>query len=296
MYSEGTQKFLEREKRRTTVRRWRQRILLAVFVVVAIWGLWMHSLDNHTFAWERSVTISVVALLDNVGGGGTDPAQDARFVQRFMSRSAYGRHNFREVEEWVQREYTRHTGDERKMFEYFLRGPVRLTAPPPALPASDASFMERLRATNRFLGYFEEISERKELLLATTDITLFIYFYDDYDESRRKLFLSYDSVATRRSRMGIIFAPINYSLLGNTCAVVAHELLHPLGASDKYDGISVYPEGYADPGQNPRYPQELAEIMALGIPVGLGRDEPVRDLQECVVGDVTAREMNWVRD
>ncbi len=295
MYSKGTEKFLEREKRRTRVRRWRQGILFAVLLVVGLWGLRMRSLDNHTFAWEHSVSISVVALLDSAGGGGTDPDDDDRFVQRFLSRSAYGRHNFREVEEWVQREYTRHTGDERAMFEYFVRGPVRLTEPPPALPESDASFMERLRGTNRFLGYFEELSERDELLLGDTDITLFIYFYDDYDASRRKLFRSYDSVATRRTRMGIIFAPMNDSLLGNTCAVVAHELLHPLGASDKYDGVSVYPEGYADAGQTPLYPQKHAEIMALGIPTAPGRDEPVRDLRECVVGDVTAREMNWVR-
>ena len=295
MYVKGSQKFLEREKRRTFVRRWRQGILLLVLVVVGIWAYWMHSLDNHTFDWDEPVTISVVALLDNMGGGGTDPDDDERFVHRFLTRSGYGRHNFREVEEWVQREYTRHTGDRRIMFDYFVRGPLRLTTPPPELPAGDASFMERLRSTKRFFSYFEELTQREELRLVDTDVTLFVYFYDDYDQSRREIFQNYDSVATRRSRMGIVFAPMNDNFLGNTCAVVAHELLHPLGASDKYDGVSVYPEGYADPEQSPRYPQEHAEIMALGIPVGPGSDEPVRDLQECIVGDVTAKEMNWVR-
>ena len=218
MYIKGTQKFLDREKRRITVRRWRQGILFAVLVVVGIWGLWMRSLDNHTFDWEHSVTVSVVALLDNVGGGGTDPDDDDRFVQRFLTRSGYGRHNFREVEEWVQREYTRHTGDERAMFEYFVRDPVRLTVPPPALPTGDDSFMERLRGTKRFLSYFEELAGREELLLSDTDVTLFVYFYDDYDEARRELFQSYHSVATRRSRMGIVFAPMNDNFLGHTCA------------------------------------------------------------------------------
>ncbi len=248
MYPAGTQKHLAREKRRTTVRRWRQGILLAVLGVVAIWGLRMYSLDHHTFDWEHSVTISVVALLDNVGGGGTDPDDDDRFVQRFLSRSAYGRYNLREVEEWIQKEYTRHTGDDRTMFEYYVRGPVRLETPPPALPAYDASFLERLRGTKRFLAFFEELTEREELLLGDTDITLFVYFYDAYDDARRALFRNYDSVATRRSRMGIVFAPMNESRLGNTCAVVAHEFLHPLGATDKYDGNrSLYPDGYADP-------------------------------------------------
>ena len=58
--------------------------------------------------------------------------------------------------------------------------------------------------------------------------------------------------------------------------------------------VSVYPEGYADPAQSPLYPQKHAEIMALGQPIAPGSDGPVRDLQECVVGDVTAKEMNWV--
>ena len=50
------------------------------------------------------------------------------------------------------------------------------------------------------------------------------------------------------------------------------------------------------PDQEPRYPQKHAEIMALGIPVRAGVDEPVLDLQDCVVGEKTAAEMNWVRD
>ena len=98
MYSAGTQKHLARAKRRTTVRRWRQGILLAVLGVVAIWGLRMHSLDHHTFDWEHPVSISVVALLDNAGSAGSDPDDDDRFVQRFLSRSAYGRYNLREVD------------------------------------------------------------------------------------------------------------------------------------------------------------------------------------------------------
>jgi hypothetical protein len=47
--------------------------------------------------------------------------------------------------------------------------------------------------------------------------------------------------------------------------VIAHELLHTLGASDKYDPQSlapVFPEGYAEPDRQPRHPQRLAEIMA----------------------------------
>ena len=59
---------------------------------------------------------------------------------------------------------------------------------------------------------------------------------------------------------------MNPQLLGHTCAIVAHELCHPLGATDKYDGVSVWPQGYVEPDREPRYPQRKAEIMALGKP------------------------------
>ena len=47
--------------------------------------------------------------------------------------------------------------------------------------------------------------------------------------------------------------------------VMAHELLHTLGATDKYDPASDaprFPEGYGDPRQVPLYPQQFAELMA----------------------------------
>ena len=47
--------------------------------------------------------------------------------------------------------------------------------------------------------------------------------------------------------------------------VIAHEILHTLGASDKYDLATLaplYPGGYAEPERDPLYPQSFAEIMA----------------------------------
>ena len=52
---------------------------------------------------------------------------------------------------------------------------------------------------------------------------------------------------------------------GSNQVVIAHELLHTLGATDKYDratGQPLVPEGLGDPGQSPRYPQQFGEIMA----------------------------------
>lgn len=294
MNSRATLNFVRRERRRQRLRRARLGVLLLILAAVSIWGLLTYYEENQTFAWERSITVGVIALVDDAGTVGEN---DEWFIQSFLSRSAVPRHNLLEVERWIQGEYTRHTGDERGMFETFVRGPLRMDQPPPALPESDASFLTRLAGTNAFLKYFEDLTGRDDLAIGKYDVTIFVYFYDPGDRRRREVFESFDSLASRRQRFGIVFAPLSSRMLGRTCAVVAHELCHTLGASDKYTGgQSVYPGGFAEPRREPRYPQRRAEIMALGVPLAPGKDRSVRDLRECIVGLITATEMNWTRD
>ena len=79
--------------------------------------------------------------------------------------------------------------------------------------------------------------------------------------------------------------------------VVAHELLHTLGATDKYDletNQPRYPDGYADPDQEPRLPQQRAELMAGRIPVDEQHAEQPESLRQVVIGALTAREIGWV--
>jgi hypothetical protein len=80
--------------------------------------------------------------------------------------------------------------------------------------------------------------------------------------------------------------------------VIVHELLHTLGASDKYDprnGLPLVPDGLADPARDPRYPQTHGEIMAGRIAVSARRAELPRSLADMVVGPATAREIGWTR-
>ena len=80
--------------------------------------------------------------------------------------------------------------------------------------------------------------------------------------------------------------------------VIVHELLHTLGASDKYDrrnGLPLVPDGLGDPAQDPTYPQTHGEIMAGRIAVSPTRTELPQALTEMVVGRATAREIGWTR-
>ena len=79
--------------------------------------------------------------------------------------------------------------------------------------------------------------------------------------------------------------------------VMAHEILHTVGATDKYDQHNqpLYPIGYAQPHKTPLYPQQFAEIMAGRIPLSETQSKMPPDLNEVVVGKVTAREIHWLK-
>ncbi len=70
------------------------------------------------------------------------------------------------------------------------------------------------------------------------------------------------------------------------------------GATDKYDPATTqprYPDGYADPGQSPLYPQRFAEIMGGRIPLSETQSETPHTLDLAIVGDRTAGEIHWRR-
>jgi len=75
--------------------------------------------------------------------------------------------------------------------------------------------------------------------------------------------------------------------------------MHTLGATDKYDPVSgrpIFPDGYAKPGQTPRYPQYFAELMAGRIANSATTATIPSSLDEVLIGALSAREINWVQE
>lgn len=83
---------------------------------------------------------------------------------------------------------------------------------------------------------------------------------------------------------------------GGNNVVIAHELMHTFGATDKYDAATnmpLFPDGFAEPRADPLYPQGRAEIMGGRIPLSRSEAEIPRNLEQTMVGAATAREINW---
>lgn len=274
---------------RPTFRRLRQGTLLITLLAVSIWGFLNWRAETFTFAWEKPVDVLVVPLIDPASP--LDENYNAYFLHDFLSSTAAPGANLAGAVRWFQDEFRRHADRSFPVLDLTLRSPARVQEPPPLLPEDSASFLERWRGTSAFLGYFESLDESLDLLTSAHEVTIFLYFYSS---ERRSTFAEHHPVATRRKRWGIVFVPLDSQGYGFYAALLAHEICHTFGASDKYDGlVSAFPQGFAEPERVPLYPQEKAEIMALGIPVAPGREARVEGLTDCVVGTKTAEEMGW---
>jgi hypothetical protein len=104
------------------------------------------------------------------------------------------------------------------------------------------------------------------------------------------------SVGLQKGLVGVVHVFATRDSRGSNQVVIAHELLHTLGATDKYgaDDLPSWPDGYGDPAQQPRLPQRRAELMAGRRAISEHVAEIPSGFDEVVVGDATAREIRWI--
>ena len=104
------------------------------------------------------------------------------------------------------------------------------------------------------------------------------------------------STGLDRGMIGLVNAFATPAAAGSINVVIAHELLHTLGATDKYDPATnqpSFPDGYAEPQRKPSLPQTHAEIMAGRIPKSAQEAVIPDSLDATVIGPRTAAEIGW---
>ena len=100
------------------------------------------------------------------------------------------------------------------------------------------------------------------------------------------------SLGLEKGLIGVVYAFAVPVMDGGNDMVIAHELLHTLGATDKYDPANDaprFPDGYGDPRQVPLYPQRFAELMAGRRMISATSWEQPASLDEVLIGPATAR-------
>jgi hypothetical protein len=104
------------------------------------------------------------------------------------------------------------------------------------------------------------------------------------------------STALQNGLIGVVNVFADKSMNGSNDVVIAHELLHTLGATDKYDlatTLPSYPLGFAEPDQKPLYPQSFAELMGGRVPLTQTTAAIPDSLDFVLVGPATAIEIGW---
>lgn len=123
------------------------------------------------------------------------------------------------------------------------------------------------------------------------DVRLYLLYHDPETRSRLP-----HSLGLQKGLVGIVHVFASAAQAGENRVVIAHELLHTLGASDKYDPANaqpLYPQGYAEPAAAPLYPQRFAEIMGGRTPLAPRESEIPADIDVTRIGAITAREIRW---
>jgi hypothetical protein len=125
------------------------------------------------------------------------------------------------------------------------------------------------------------------------DVRMFVLYHDP-----ERITQVAHSLGLQKGLIGVVYAFASDAQAAQNNVIIAHELLHTVGATDKYEAGSnmpAYPEGYAEPDKDPLLPQEFAEVMGGRIPVTQAEAEIPEGLDQVQIGAATAREINWLR-
>lgn len=245
-------------------------LLILVFVGLNSWLTKIRSTD-----WDRELWVVVYPI------NGDNSEASAHYI-RELQQDVYS-----PIETFIQRE--------GQSYHVPVREPVtiklahELTVLPPPRPHRN-NVLEIAWWSLKTRYWTWKVDDFKG---AADDIQLFVLYFDPEQHE-----VLDHSVGLQKGMIGIVNAFASRQLEAKNNVVITHELLHTLGATDKYDFATnqpQWPEGYDSPDQRPLYPQTRAEIMAGRVPLSKTRAEIPKSLYYTVIGEQTAREINWLQ-
>ena len=246
-------------------------LLLAVLGLVGL-DAWLTRV--RTTGWDSTLRVSVHPIV-----------ADGRDATRAYV-GALAREDFAAIEAFLQREAPRYGVRLPEPVRVWLR--PRLDELPP-LPPADRSLLGTVGWSLKLRWW----AGRREGALPRPrgQARIFVLYYDPETTPAVA-----HSLGLKEGLIGIVHAFASRSQTATNNVVIAHELLHTLGATDKYQpatGQPRHPDGYAEPQREPLHPQAYAELMGGRIPLTPARAEIPESLDQVRVGPATAAEIGW---
>lgn len=247
-------------------------ILLTILAVVA-GDQWLTK--SRFSSWDRSLWVTVYPVL----------AEPDASVRRYAEN--LGPATFDEIGSFFKREAARHGRNLDQPVVFQVAQP--LTSQPPEVPAESSGLKVAVWSLKMRWWAWRHGREKG---LVPADIKIFVRY-----QTHKPNVLLERSIGIQNGSYGVVNAVASRQMAARNRIVIAHELMHILGAGDKYDpytGQPLVPEGLANPLKNPLFPQTQAEIMAGRIAVSAYNWAQPANLSACVIGELTASEIGWL--
>ncbi len=249
------------------------RIAVLLFILATV--AQQTFLDKADLAWKDNFYVALYPI--NADGSETA----ARYIRTLTKE------DFVAIEDFFSEEAARYSLNMRQPIVVKL-GPVIERVPPP--PPSDGSVLKNILWSLSFRWFAWDNSPT---LSVKADIRLYLLFHDPATHPRLT-----HSTALEKGRIGRVNLFGKQSYAKKNMVITAHELLHTLTATDKYNlntGSPIHPDGFAEPDKNPLYPQTFAELMGAYVPVSETKNEVPPSLGRTLIGHKTAREIGWIK-
>lgn len=242
-----------------------------ILIGVAL-GSWLTG--KRSTSWEQPLWIAIYPI----------NADNSKAAQHYIDHLTL--ESFKPIEDFIN--------EEAEEFNLPLKQPFTLNlAPqvdsiPPEPPQSDATWEVALWSLKlRYWAYQANTYQGP-----APHIRIFVKYFDVTDQQPLA-----HSLGLQQGMLGIVNAFAIEKMTNANAMVICHEILHTLGATDKYDlntGFPLFPEGYAEVDRHPRHPQDSAEIMGGRIPLSATEAIIPRGLHQVIIGDKTAQEIHWL--
>lgn len=252
--------------------------LLRIIILLTILGIVAFSQYQtrvQTAKWDQSQWVVIYPI----NGEGDEETQE------YIDTLHLGM--FTEVETYLNR--TAHYYGIELADPFILELAPQVTTPPPPLPQRQtilAVIWYSLKL--RYYGLTHNSYDGPH-----PDIRIYVSYY----KPEQGKILNH-SVGLEKGKIGVITALSTWRFTKLTNVIIAHEILHTVGATDKYDLASNkpdYPDGYGDPDKEPLLPQTRAEIMGGAIVISETKLKLPKDLSQTTINEQTAREINWLK-
>jgi hypothetical protein len=223
--------------------------------------------------WANPLEVAVVVL--------AEPGVDTAALDAFRERLPA-------LEERLASEKLRYQPGSWKPFAFTMFGPLPPSGPAPKL--EEDGFFALAGHSYALWRYFGEVDERAHLTARAYASRIYVTVRAPRDANRTLV----EGESEQDGRIGNVDVELDPGSVDFALIVVAHELMHTLGATDKYDpqGHPKVPEGLAEPELGML--QTRVEIMAQTRPVAADLFVQPDTLDDVAVGSTTALEIGWI--